>query len=116
MAPQPPTVSGITVKTAPHGANKLASGHSQTSFQPVTTAEKLLEGSCYQKSLECKTVLQSSFQQHLSQPQLAPLYASSNGFVKGAIDAYNQHHHFIIRPEDGEFCLDPTNFSFLYAS
>lgn len=102
MTSHAPNNSGITIKTAPHGANKLGSGYTQTSIKPITTAEDLLKGSCEQKSKECKAVLESSFQQHLGQPQLAPLYASSNGFVKGAIDAYNQHHHFVIRPEDGK--------------
>lgn len=103
MTSHSPNGSGITIKTAPHGANKLGTGYMQTSLVPITTAQDLLKESCKQQSKECEVVLESSFQQHLSQPQLAPLYASSNGFVKGAIDAYNQHHHFVIRPEDGKW-------------
>jgi hypothetical protein len=102
MTSHAPNASGITIKTAPHGANKLGSGYMQTSPEPITTAQDLLNESCQDQSKKCKAVLESSFQQHLSQPQLTPLYASSNGFVKGAIDAYNQHHHFVIRPEDGK--------------
>ncbi len=100
-----PKMSGITIKTAPHGPNTLGAGYTQTPTKPMTNAEDLLKASCQRgKSLNCKSVLESSFQPHLNQPQAAPLYASSNGFVKGAIDAYNQHHHFVIRPEDGESC------------
>lgn len=111
MASQAPSLTGITIKTAPHGANELGSvGYTQTSLKPITSVETLLQASCYKKSLECKSLLQSSFQQHLNQPLLAPLYASSNGFVKGAIDAYNQHHHFVIRPEDVWFAI-LTQFS-----
>lgn len=89
---------GITIKTAPHGANKISSNKNA-----ISSPEELLTKSCPEESKQCKAHLQSSFQPPLSQPQFAPLYASSNGFVRGAIESYNRHHHFVIRPEDGEF-------------
>lgn len=100
-------MSGITIKTAPHGANEF-----QTQGRPrAATAEALLKGSSPGKAGECKELLQSSLRAHLNQPDASPVYASSNGFVKGAIDAYNQHHHFVIRPEDVWFAI-LTQFSF----
>jgi len=104
-----PSISnGITVKTAPHEANLLGSRHGQ----PVTNAETLLHTSCRKTpGIDCKELLQTSFDSHLNnQSAHAALYASTNGFVQGAIKAYNQHHHFIIRPEDVWFAI-LTQFS-----
>ena len=98
-----PNPAGVTIKTAPHGANDFTSRHGST-----TSAEDLLKGSCPRKAGTCKELLQSSFfQPHGNQQptQDAPIYASSHGFVQGAIEAYNQHHHFIIRPEDVWFAI-----------
>ncbi len=104
-----PSISnGITVKTAPHEASLLGSRHSQ----PVINVETLLHTS-YRKTpgIDCKELLQTSFHSHLNnQSAHAALYASTNGFVQGAIKAYNQHHHFIIRPEDVWFAI-LTQFS-----
>lgn len=100
MTSHAPNSPGVTIKTAPHDANRVRSG-----YTPVSTVEDLLKRSCPQQSMDCRDILQSSFQQHLSYPQLAVLYASSNGFAKGAIDAYNMHSHFVIRPEDGELAI-----------
>ena len=96
-----PSAGGITIKTAPHKANAISTQYRS----PVVTAEALLKGSCSKKSSECKELLQSSFQPHFSDPVSSPLYASSNGFVHGAIEAYNQHHHLVIRPEDVWFAI-----------
>ena len=98
--------AGVTIKTAPHEANVLPSRYGE----PITDAETLLKRSYQKESREYKTLLQSSFGPQLRQPESTPLYASSNGFVKGAIDAYNQHYHFIIRPEDIWFAI-LTQFS-----
>ena len=101
-----PIPAGITIKTAPHGANLIQTSRNRG----VTSALELLARSCQGKSEECKELLQSSFQPHLQQPALAPLEGESNGFVNGAIRAYNQHHHFVIRPEDVWFAI-LTQFS-----
>lgn len=61
------------------------------------TATNLLEKanpSCYQ---HCKELLQSSFNKFDAE---SPICAKRNGFVFAAIDAYNQHLHLKVRPED----------------
>jgi Domain of unknown function (DUF4419) len=66
------------------------------------TALDLLEKanpSCYQ---DCKELLQSSFNKIDAE---SPICAKRNGFVFAAIDAYNQHLHLKIRPEDVWFCI-----------
>lgn len=40
-------------------------------------------------------ILQSSFT-----TEQKTLYSSTNGFVRGAVDAYSSHHHLILRPDD----------------
>lgn len=91
-AQMPPTAPGITIKSAPHGAN----GYNPSS--PATTSEQLLQRSCSAQYNECRELLQSSF--NFSRSNKPRIYASSNGLVHGTIAAYNQHHHLIIRPED----------------
>ena len=98
--------AGITIKTAPHGAECVRPYMGGL----VTDSESLLRSSCNRKSLDCKELLQSSFQSHFNQPGQNFIYSSSNGFVKGTIEAYNQHHHLVIRPEDVWFAI-LTQFS-----
>ncbi|KAL8694063.1 MAG: hypothetical protein Q9218_001241 [Villophora microphyllina] len=59
------------------------------------------KGACYKESNECKELLQSSF----DPKEHSALEASPNGFVHGAIKAYNQHHALLIRPEDVWFAI-----------
>jgi hypothetical protein len=49
-------------------------------------------------------MIHSSFTD-LSNSTTPSIYASSNGFVRGAISAYNQHHHLVLRPEDVWFSI-----------
>ncbi|KAI4252081.1 MAG: hypothetical protein L6R42_008116 [Xanthoria sp. 1 TBL-2021] len=86
----------VTIKPADHSAEKirLQSSLPQDSLQ-------LLKRSCARESEECKAILQSSFGSKLQ----ASIQNSSNGFVHGAIQAYNHHHHLRIRPEDVWFAV-----------
>ncbi|KAL8999672.1 MAG: hypothetical protein Q9169_001489 [Polycauliona sp. 2 TL-2023] len=85
----------ITVKPASHGANSMNSGFF------VQDPLQLLKHACPEESKRCQELLQSSFGPELQ----ASLGASRNGFVQGAIDAYNRHHHLRIRPEDVWFAI-----------
>ena len=67
MATQVPNT--ITIKSAPHSANLIGSGYTQISFKPITTVDSLLAASCFKKSLECKTILQSTYVPYLSSPE-----------------------------------------------
>lgn len=60
-----------------------------------SSPESLLQGTSHQDHEKMDRILQSSFT-----TQEKTLYASTNGFVHGAVDAYSKHHHLILRPDD----------------
>ena len=80
----------ITVKAATHGARLIPRDHH------AEDSRDLLNRACRKESVKCVELLQSSFDSNLN----AAVRPSANGFVHGAILAYNQHHHLTIRPED----------------
>lgn len=86
----------VTVKPASHKA---------TTYNPsgkYSTPEELLKGACHKEYADCKEFLQSSFQTYDFNNTISP---QSNGFVNAAINAYNQHHHLVIRPDDVWFAI-----------
>jgi len=87
----------VTVRPAQHGAKKWVS-----SDLPALSAADLLRGSCEAEAQKCDWIIQSSFDTIANGPHV---YSSSNGFVLGAVKAYSQHHHLIIRPEDVWFSI-----------
>lgn len=86
----------ITIKPASHGAETV-----QPNQRPVQGSLDLLKRACHRESEACQELLQSSFA-HKVEDAIDP---SSNGFVHGAIRAYNQHHCLHIRPEDVWFAI-----------
>ncbi|KAL9122035.1 MAG: hypothetical protein Q9187_001412 [Circinaria calcarea] len=86
----------ITIHPAHHPANPTRF-HDEAS----TSSSSLLKGACKKEHQKCAEILQSSFK---LDPNIA-IYPSDNGFVHGAIKAYNQHHHLVIRPEDIWFAI-----------
>ncbi|KAL8811837.1 MAG: hypothetical protein Q9223_004371 [Gallowayella weberi] len=87
----------VTINPASHGASSIKHA---TAPHPQSPLE-YLQRACPKESEGCLELLQSSF----DPKQLSAVDASSNGFVKGAIQAYNQHHHLHIRPEDVWFAI-----------
>ncbi|KAL8927642.1 MAG: hypothetical protein Q9172_001271 [Xanthocarpia lactea] len=85
----------VTIKPASHGANSMDSG------SYVQDPLELLKRTCPEESKECRELLQSSFGPKIQ----SSIDASRNGFVKGAIHAYNRHYHLRIRPEDVWFAI-----------
>ncbi|CAD6583574.1 MAG: hypothetical protein ASARMPREDX12_001306 [Alectoria sarmentosa] len=85
----------ITIKPAPHGANVISR------HRPAEDSRDLLNRACRKESEKFVELLQSSFDSNLD----AAVRPSANGFVHGAILAYNQHHHLQIRPEDVWFAI-----------
>jgi hypothetical protein len=69
----------------------------------VASPEELLKESCSKEHRHCKEVIQSSFNNLGNED--TKVYASSNGFVRAAWDAYCNHHHLTIRPEDVWFSI-----------
>ncbi|KAL8675955.1 MAG: hypothetical protein Q9186_007473 [Xanthomendoza sp. 1 TL-2023] len=87
----------VTIEPASHRASSLK----QATAPHVQSPFELLKGACPKESEACVEILQSSF----DPKQPSAVDASSNGFVKGVIRAYNQHHHLRIRPEDVWFAI-----------
>lgn len=60
----------------------------------------LLEGACKIDYQKCSELLKSSFDN-----SALTIKPSPNGFVHGAIAAYNNHHHLQLRPDDIWFAI-----------
>lgn len=84
----------VTVKPAPHGANRF-----NPSFPGVADAKTLLKQACDTEVEKMKTdnLIQSTFENITSDSNI---YSQRNGFVDGAVMAYNTHLHLDIRPDD----------------
>ena len=100
----PDTAStGVTITPASHSATLLT----DDDFRGVDSSEALLRDACRKESMDVKELLHSSFTVFDANQPIVP---STNGFVHSAIQAYNTHHHLIIRPEDVWFSI-LTQFS-----
>ncbi|KAF9558289.1 hypothetical protein CPC08DRAFT_562706 [Agrocybe pediades] len=88
----------ITFNVAPHKANKVKLKPTYYSSPPPKTAEELLASTWGEKArtTRSKELLQSS----LVNPDFSRIKATHNGFVNTVIDAYNTHHHLVLRPDD----------------
>lgn len=93
------TVSGATVRPAPHGANALT-----TAWVIHTSTKELFQSSCSKEFAKIKNghIVQSSFEDAKEGFQYL---GAQNGFVDAAVKAYSDHHHLIIRPEDVWFSV-----------
>ncbi|MCJ1374535.1 hypothetical protein MMC20_005767 [Loxospora ochrophaea] len=89
----------VTIHPAPHSANAVKESKSN---RAVNSAEALLKASCPADFKDCKNIIQSSFSKFGPQSSILP---SENGFVYSAIDAYSDHHHLTLRPEDIWFAI-----------
>ena len=85
----------ITIIPATHRANLIVRS------RPAANSRDLLSRACHQEGKKCVELLQSSFDSNLK----AAVQPSANGFVHGAIQAYNDHHHLQLRPEDIWFAI-----------
>jgi hypothetical protein len=79
----------VTVRPASHPAREIFS-------KPATSIQTLFEASCPKASRQSKRIVQSSF----TDLTAANICSSSNGLVMAVYEAYSQHHHLSIRPED----------------
>lgn len=87
---QTSNISGVTIYPAPH----LANAHTLHSSKS-RTAENILDQILTEPDTRAG-LIQSSFQDGAD----ATFNPSANGLMYAAIDAYSQHHHLKIRPED----------------
>jgi len=79
----------VTIKTAEHEAFLVESLGMKASGHPV----EILNGA---HAKEHGDLLQSSFDDNMP-PSIS---ANRNGFVHSVTQAYNNHHHLVIRPDD----------------
>lgn len=77
--------------------------------EKATSNEQLFKGSCRQEFKKSERLIHSSFESSaFEENHISP---SENGFVYAAYDAYSNHHHLTIRPEDIWFAiLSQTSF------
>ena len=87
----------VIIEATNHPARKWTS-HSEA----AGSAEILLKKSCPAQFQKYKAMIRASFDKFSPQ---APPQASANGFVRGAIAAYCNHHHLTLRPEDIWFAI-----------
>ncbi|CAG7849621.1 SubName: Full=Uncharacterized protein {ECO:0000313/EMBL:CCA71038.1} [Serendipita indica DSM 11827] len=80
----------ITFKVANHDAEELRSYRKPSSI----TAERFICEVWSEDGAKCDRVLESSFTPN------GYLIPKSNGFINTVVDAYNEHYHLIIRPDD----------------
>lgn len=83
----------VTFKVAAHDAKEVS--WCKESQNRVHTAEGVLSQIWRADGLSCKELLQSSLRDPGS--DFSP---SGNGFVDTVTEAYNHHHHLVIRPDD----------------
>lgn len=88
---------GVTIRPAGHGAN-FVHRHNRPSNSPLDLAQT----ACPKEYNQCSELLGSSFGPELESTTIS---ASSNGFVKSAIEAYNRHYRLRIRPDDVWFAI-----------
>ena len=87
-----------TVKPSTHSGRAYKPYNSN----PATSASALFQGSCLKEFDKSRGIIQTSFSDLSSDDSV---YASKNGFVLGAISAYSNHHHLVLRPEDIWFSI-----------
>ncbi|KAF2220479.1 hypothetical protein BDZ85DRAFT_27384 [Elsinoe ampelina] len=86
----------VTLNIASHGAEAFKSYF-------VHTAEELFAGSCERYQTNSSGLIQTSVSQSFLDHN--NVSSSTNGFVWAAFQAYSNHHHLVIRPEDVWFAI-----------
>ncbi|KAJ4329397.1 hypothetical protein N0V84_000031 [Fusarium piperis] len=66
-----------------------------------TSSLGLLKWSCSEENKKCQKIIQSSFNDITKDK----IFSETNGFVNAAWQAYSDHHHLHIRPEDVWFSI-----------
>lgn len=84
----------VTVKPSDLGADPINTRNS------VQNSHALLEHACAKEYPKFSELLDSSFKDFTS-----TIIPSPNGFVRGAVEAYNNHHNLQLRPEDIWFAI-----------
>ncbi|KAF4618565.1 hypothetical protein D9613_009794 [Agrocybe pediades] len=83
----------VTFKVATHEANKVKHSYALKNADELLATTRDRRAS---KTTRSKELLQSS----LAHPDFSRITATHNGFVNTVVDAYNEHHHLVLRPDD----------------
>jgi len=88
----------IIFKVANHDASPVAAP-----YKPVSNADELLASTWGRKSktTKSKELLQTSLSSGGAEKQdWSAIESRNNGFVDTVIQAYSEHHHLVLRPDD----------------
>lgn len=96
----------VTIRPASHPPKRWVPRQARSS--EADSAATLFRHSCRKESDEAKQVIRSSFGDGFGQRTIS---SSPNGLVWAAYEAYSNHHHLTIRPEDVWFAV-LSQFSF----
>ncbi|TFK66158.1 hypothetical protein BDN72DRAFT_844710 [Pluteus cervinus] len=86
----------VTFTVANHPANPVGWAPGESSKRVVPTLNKFLVSCSPRETQYCGEILQTSFREE----DVASVIPKKNGFVHTVLDAYNQHHHLQLRPDD----------------
>ena len=92
------TTMPVTFTVAKHAAKPVGS-----SSKPVSNADDLLASTWGTKArtLKSKELLQTSLSSGgIEKQDWSAIQPRYNGFVNTLIEAYNSHHHLVLRPDD----------------
>lgn len=109
----------VTVRVAQHDARPWPAGWqpptAAASSSPPLTSQSVLTTLNHKKQDEIGAILQTALGPQTSLPdarlQDMRLRVQDHGLVRAALEAYNYHHHLVLRPEDVWFAV-LTQFSF----
>ncbi|KAH6915722.1 hypothetical protein BKA70DRAFT_1092941 [Coprinopsis sp. MPI-PUGE-AT-0042] len=89
------SIMPVTFTVASHPANPVPAP-----YRPIIDAEGVLKSTWGDKNHEIrsKELLQSTFSN--TDTNFSNVVPTSNGFMRTVIQAYNQHHHLVLRPDD----------------
>jgi len=88
----------ITFKVADHDASPV-----EAPYKPISNADELLASTWGRKSKTAKSkeLLQTSLSSGGAEKQdWSVIRSRNNGFVNTLMEAYNKHHHLVLRPDD----------------
>lgn len=85
----------VTFSLSSHPAEPV-----QPPYNPIQDPEGLLNAT-WGSTGKCKEFLQSTFSgEKTTTRDFSKIAPKDNGFVHTVVEAYNQHHHLVFRPDD----------------
>ncbi|TFK66157.1 hypothetical protein BDN72DRAFT_900080 [Pluteus cervinus] len=90
------TAKSVTFAVANHPANPVSWAPKEGSTRAVSTLDQFLVSCSPKQAQHCTKILQTSFREE----DVDSLIPKRNGFVHTVLDAYSQHHHLQLRPDD----------------